>query len=35
MRPTEMMKAFGRHDIELVARQVEDVLFRIMQDAAG
>jgi uncharacterized protein (DUF302 family) len=35
MRPTEMMKAFRGPGVELVARQVEDVLFRIMQDAAG
>src|SRR6266487_5024466 len=30
MRPTEMMKAFASRDVELVAQQVEEVLFRIM-----
>ena len=35
MRPTEMMKAFGNPAIEPVAREVEDVILRMMQDAAG
>ncbi len=35
MRPTEMMKAFGAPGVELVAREVEDVLIQMMKDAAG
>ncbi|HVW86541.1 MAG TPA: DUF302 domain-containing protein [Bryobacteraceae bacterium] len=35
MRPTEMMKAFGKPDIEPVAREVEDVILQMMRDAAG
>ncbi|MEO8026529.1 MAG: DUF302 domain-containing protein [Bryobacteraceae bacterium] len=34
MRPTEMMKAFGNPEIEPVAREVETVILRMMQDAA-
>jgi|SRR5581483_3800611 len=35
MLPTEMMKAFGKPEIEPVARQVEDVILEIMRDAAA
>lgn len=35
MRPTGMMKAFGDPSIEPVAREVEDVILQMMQDAAG
>lgn len=35
MRPTEMMKAFGKPEIEPVAREVEEVIFQMMRDAAG
>lgn len=35
MRPTEMMKGFNNPEIEPVARQVEDVIIEMMQDAAG
>ena len=35
LRPTEMMKAFGDPSIEPVAREVEDVILQMMQDAAG
>ena len=34
MRPTEMMKAFGNPAIEPVAREVEEVILQMMQDAA-
>ena len=34
MRPTEMMKAFANPEIEPVAREVEEVLLQMMQDAA-
>lgn len=35
MRPTEMMKAFGKPEIGPVAQEVEDVIFAMMTDAAG
>ena len=35
MLPTEMMKGFNTPGIEPVAREVEDVLKRMMDDAAG
>lgn len=35
MRPTEMMKGFNNPDIEPVAREVEEVITRMMRDAAG
>lgn len=36
MRPTEMMKAFsGGGDVQRVAGEVETVLFRIINEAAG
>lgn len=35
MLPTEMMKAFDRPGIAQVAGEVEDVLIRMMRDAAG
>lgn len=35
MRPTEMMKAFGNPEVAPVAKEVEDVIIRMMQDAAG
>ena len=35
MLPTEMMKAFGDPAIEPVAREVEDVIIRMMQEAGG
>jgi uncharacterized protein (DUF302 family) len=35
MRPTEMMKAFANPEIEPVAREVEEVILQMMQDAAG
>jgi uncharacterized protein (DUF302 family) len=35
MLPTEMMKAFPSPDVAPVAREVEDVIVRMMQDAAG
>ncbi len=35
MLPSEMMKAFHKPEIEPVAREVEDVIIRMMQDAAG
>jgi uncharacterized protein (DUF302 family) len=35
MRPTEMMKGFDNPDIEPIAREVEDVIFQVMRDAAG
>lgn len=35
MRPTEMMKAFNKPEIESVAKEVEDVIVRMMQDAAA
>ena len=34
IRPTEMMKAFGNPEIEPVAREVEEVILQMMQDAA-
>src|SRR4051812_11671442 len=34
MRPTEMMKGFASPEVEPVARQVEGVILRMMQDAA-
>ncbi len=33
--PTELMKSFDRPDIAPVAKEVEDVIVRMMQDAAG
>ena len=33
--PTEMMKSFSNPDIELVAREVEDVILEMMRDASG
>lgn len=35
MRPTEMMKAFTSPGIEIVAKEVEEVLFQMMREAAG
>jgi uncharacterized protein (DUF302 family) len=35
MLPTEMMKAFDKPEIAPVAQEVEDVIIRMMQDAAG
>ena len=35
MLPTEMMKAFDSPGIQPIAKEVEEVLVRIMQDAAG
>ena len=35
MRPTELMKAFGNPEIEPVAREVEEVLLEMMNEAAG
>ena len=35
MLPTEMMKAFHSRGIQPIAKGVEEVLVRIMQDAAG
>jgi uncharacterized protein (DUF302 family) len=35
MLPTELMKAFGKPEIEPVAREVEDVVVQMMQEAAG
>lgn len=35
MLPTEMMKAFSAPGIQSVAKEVEEVLVRMMQDAAG
>jgi uncharacterized protein (DUF302 family) len=35
MLPVEMMKAFNNPDIAPVAQEVQDVLIRMMQDAAG
>lgn len=35
MRPTEMMKAFANPEIEQVAREVEEVILDMMQDAAA
>ena len=34
VRPTEMMKGFDNPDIEPIAREVEDVIFQMMRDAA-
>lgn len=35
MLPTQMMKGFDNPDIEPVAREVEEVIIRMMRDAAG
>jgi uncharacterized protein (DUF302 family) len=35
MRPTELMKGFGQPEIEPVAKEVEEVILQMMQDAAG
>lgn len=35
IRPTEMMKAFSSPGVETVAREVEEVLFRMMTEAAA
>jgi len=35
MLPTVMMKSFEKPEIEFVAKEVEDVIVRMMQDAAG
>jgi len=35
MRPTEMMKAFTSPGIEVVAKEVEEVLLQMMREAAG
>jgi len=35
MRPTEMMKVFNNPEIDPVAREVEEVILRMMRDAAG
>jgi len=35
MRPTEMMKAFARPEIESVAQEVEEVILEMMRDAAA
>ena len=35
MLPTEMMKAFDRPELAPIAEEVEKVIVRIMQDAAG
>jgi len=35
MRPTAMMKAFGAPGIEAVAREVEDVIGKMMAEAAA
>ena len=35
MLPTEMMKAFGKPEIEPVAREVEAVIVQMMKDAAS
>jgi uncharacterized protein (DUF302 family) len=35
MRPTEMLKGFDNPDLAPVAREVEDVIFQMMRDAAG
>jgi uncharacterized protein (DUF302 family) len=35
MLPTEMLKGFNKPEIEPVAREVEDVIKRMMDDAAG
>jgi uncharacterized protein (DUF302 family) len=35
MLPTEMMKGFGRPEIEPVAREVEEAMTRMVDDAAG
>jgi len=34
MRPTEMMKGFAIPEIEPVAKEVEDVIFQMMREAA-
>lgn len=34
MRPTEMMKAFAMPSVEIVAREVEEVLVKMMTEAA-
>lgn len=35
MLPTEMLKSFGSAEIEPVAKEVEDVIVRMVKDAAG
>jgi uncharacterized protein (DUF302 family) len=35
MLPTEMMKAFDKPEIAPVAKEVEDVIIRMIKDAAG
>jgi uncharacterized protein (DUF302 family) len=35
MLPTEMVKVFGKPEIEPVAKEVESVIIRMIQDAAG
>ena len=35
LRPTEMMKAFGDPQLEPVAKEVEDVIFTMMTEAAN
>jgi uncharacterized protein (DUF302 family) len=35
MLPTEMMKVFGKPEIEAVAREVEEVIVQMMREAAG
>ncbi|MGA2878134.1 MAG: DUF302 domain-containing protein [Bryobacteraceae bacterium] len=35
MLPTDMMKAFGKPEIEPVAREVEDVILQMMREAAS
>jgi uncharacterized protein (DUF302 family) len=35
MPPSEMMKGFDNPEIEPIAREVEDVIFQMMRDAAG
>ena len=35
MLPTELMKGFGNAELEPVAKEVEDVIVRMMRDAAG
>lgn len=34
MRPTEMMKVFGRPEFELEAREVEEVILEMMRNAS-
>ncbi len=35
MRPSEMMKAFAKPEIKPVAREVEEVILKMMKDAAA